>query len=428
MAYSPFKMILVALLVVLGCMGPAAAATPQWTVEKKVSFIIPSSDGSALAANGNNLYYLTRSGTLVWMDKPYDSIDISGNGEYVAAGGPWAALYDSKGNKVWENENTGDSASTTDPLRVHISENGHLVLTSTSTAFHTWSISGGKIGTNSSIAVTDGDALFSDAAITPSGDEVVLFTSDGIYTVNQSGAPVSRNTDDWKCTHGILVSDGAVALCSYENHLYYGYTSGKLLWNNKVAGDTITSIGASSGDNPLIVAGSLDGNVYAIDSGGNTLWTSRLFSYRTGQPVTVTITRDGSYIAARTLDTKTMKGAVFLLDRNGVQVWDTEDENAVCGLAPDGSYLYVGTDTDLSAYAIAGLGAAPAATTTAVTVAATTTGQASAPATSRNVQTSPSAPAQTGTPLPVTTAKSPVGDALPFIAVALVLAGIAGRR
>jgi len=429
MTRSHDRVILAILLGVLAiCGAAAAAASPEWTLGKKVSAIYPSYDGSAIVTSGNNLLYMANDSTVAWMDKPYDYVDVNGDGEYVVAAGPYATLFDRKGNKVWENENTGDSPSNDEPLKVKISRDGSLVLTYTSVKFHTWSVSGNLVGTNTSYLVTDGNAYFSDVAIAPSGDEIVFFTAAGIFAVNRSGAPISRNTDDWKCRLGLLADDGRKSLCAYDNRLYYGHTSGVLLWNKKIAGDTITSIAVSSATDPLVVAGSLDGYVYAVDSDGNNLWNNKLFPYRVDQPVTVTVTNDGSYISARSLDTKTMKGAVFLFNRKGNLLFSTEGEDAVGSLNPDGSSLLIGTDDDLSSYALATLaGGPPGEATVAETTAAPAVTTVAAATAVAETATQASGTAAT-TAVPATTKAAPGAVIVPVIASVLAIIAISSRR
>lgn len=424
MTRSPYRFTLAVLLVLVAITGIAAAASPEWTLEKKVSAIYPCFDGSTIVTSGNNLLYMTKDGTISWMDKPYDYVDVSGDGEYVVAAGPYAVLYDQKGNKVWENENTGDSQSNDEPLKVKISRDGSLVLTYTSVKFHTWSISGGQIGTNTSYLVTSGNAYFSDVGIAPSGDEIAFFTTGGLYVVNRSGAPISRNEDDWKCRVGILSDDGRKAVCAYDNRLSYGHTSGVLLWDKKVATDTITSIAASSGSDPVIAVGSLDGYIYALDSTGDILWTSKLFSYRVDQPVTVSVTNDGSWLSARSLDTKTMNGAVFLYDRKGNQLFMTEGEDAVGKLMPDGSSLLVGTADELSAYALtAFISASPAATE--VVPETTVAGPAG---TTAVAETTANVPATQSATTTATTRQAPVLPVLSLVACAVVVAARSRRH
>ncbi|HOX35912.1 MAG TPA: PQQ-binding-like beta-propeller repeat protein [Methanoregulaceae archaeon] len=422
MTLPSHRFILAVFIVMITLCGCASASTPAWTIEKKVSAIYPSYDGKTIVASGNNLLYMANDGTIAWMDKPYDYIDVAGDGEYVIAAGPYATLYDRKGNKVWENENTGDSASNDEPLKVKISRDGNLILTYTSVKFHTWSISGGLVGANTSYLVTEGNAYFSDVAMSPSGDEILFFTVSGIYAVNRTGAPISKNEDDWECRIGTLADDGRKAVCAYDNRLAYGHTSGVQLWDKRIASDSITSIAVSSGTDPRIVAGSLDGYVYVVDATGDVLWNQKLFTYRVDQPITVSITRDGNTICARSLDTKTMKGAIFLFDRNGNQIFSTEEEDAVGTLSPDGSLLLIGTEDDLSAYALATLTSAPLAAGETETVPATAAETTIAAAAS----VSPAASAVTGTvaatAVPPTTPPAPVLPALALVACVIVAA------
>jgi len=422
--------------------GLSAAADPRWTVEKPVSGIIPGDDGSAIVTVGSTMNYLDDNGTIVWTDKPEDSVSITADGHYVAAGGPYAVLFDRNGKKIWERENTGDSPDASDPLRVRISRNGNLILTSTASSFHTWGISGVMIGGNTSRSITRFGEGFTDATVSPSGDEIILFTTRGIYAVNRSGYLFREDDDktdeeDWKCSTGILSPDGKTVLCASENSLYYGYPSGTLLWNKRIAGDEITGIAMSGGTDPIIVAGSLDGKVYLLDTGGNVLWDSKLFSYRTGQPITVSVSRSGAYLTARTLDTKTMQGAVFLFDRKGSPVWSIEGSDAVGILVPDGSALLIGTSSGLSSYAVADLVTAPAATvTTIIPVTTARDSQVTTVTTPRVSQTAPSTPVSqvtvketpVATTLPVTTQKSPVSAVLTLLALAGIEALSAGRR
>lgn len=328
-------------------------------MEKNAAAIYPSYDGSVIVASGDNLQYITKSGTLAWTGMAFDSVDLSKDGAYVIAGGPHAVLFDRKGTILWEIENTGDVPSADDPLRVQIARSGTLVLTWTSQNFHTWDITGDEIGGNTARMATLGNGGLTGAAVTPPGDEVILFSEKGIFSVNRSGYPLHGNADDWRCSVGILFPDGETVACGNENHLYLGLSSGALLWDKSIADDTITSLAASGGNDPLIAAASRDGKVYALNTAGKVLWEYPLFSSKAGQPVTVSVSRDGSYISAWTIDPKTMKGAVFLFDRKGTLVWSIEDEGATCVLDPDGDYLYVGTDSGLSAYAIVSLKAGP---------------------------------------------------------------------
>ena len=424
------RLVLAALLVTLFLYGPAAASSPSWIVEKNAAAVWPSYDGSVIAASGDNLLFLTRGGGLAWTGMAYDSVDLTKDGAYVIAGGPHAVLFDRKGTILWEIDNTGDSPSSGDPLHVQIARSGTLVLTWTSQNFHTWDISGREIGGSSARLATPGGGGLTGAAVTPAGDMVILFTKKGIFSVNRSGYPLRGNTDDWKCSVGILFPDGETVACGNENHLSVGYSSGTLLWDKSIASDTITGIAASGGNDPLIAAASRDGKVYALTPYGHVLWEYPLFSYNAGQPVTVSVTRDGSSISATTLDPRTMKGAVFLFDRKGTLVWSAEDDGAVCALDPDGDYLYVGTDSGLSAYAIASLKAGPVPGSTILPAAKPlgTLGQTTtAPAPSASavpVAAETPGPART---IPQPTQKAPVPLSVPVGACIILLLFFATR-
>ena len=93
----------------------------------------------------------------------------------------------------------------------------------------------------------------------------------------------------------------------------------RLLWSYKT-GDTVYSVSISS-DGSYIAAGSRDNKVYMFDRAGNLLW-----SYETGASVlSVSISSDGSYIAARSGDDK-----VYLFASvHAVQVIIEEARNAI---------------------------------------------------------------------------------------------------
>jgi len=84
----------------------------------------------------------------------------------------------------------------------------------------------------------------------------------------------------------------------------------RLLWSYKTGADVL-SVSISS-DGSYIAAGSYDDKVYMFDREGNLLW-----SYKTGGDVdSVSISSDGSYIAAGSVDNK-----VYMFDREGNLLW-----------------------------------------------------------------------------------------------------------
>ncbi len=90
-----------------------------------------------------------------------------------------------------------------------------------------------------------------------------------------------------------------------------------------------------SGDAGLVVAGSSDGIVRALDKSGRLVW-----KYDTGISVwEVSVSRDGQYVASSS------ERLVCLFDRNGNLIWQKTmaSETEGIGLSENGDFLVLGS-------------------------------------------------------------------------------------
>ncbi|GEM_PF-3346874 len=107
-----------------------------------------------------------------------------------------------------------------------------------------------------------------------------------------------------------------------------------LLWSYETGG-LVNSVSVSS-DGSYIAAGSDDTKVYFFNREGKLIW-----GYKTGYPVcSVSVSSDGSYIAAGSMDYN-----VYYFNREGKLIWSYETGDQVWGVSvsSDGSYIAAGS-------------------------------------------------------------------------------------
>ena len=164
--------------------------------------------------------------------------------------------------------------------------------------------------------------LFASLSITPvayTEEQVMIWsysTASGVWTVGMS-------------------SDGKYIVAgSYDNHIYFFDSTGKLLWKY-ATGDTVWTVAISS-DGKYTAAGSYDNNVYLFDSTGKLLW-----KYKTDDVVLSTsISSDGKYTAAGSYDNH-----IYLFDSDGVLHWKYKvfDVGLSTSISSDGKYIAAGS-------------------------------------------------------------------------------------
>jgi WD40 repeat protein len=291
-------------LLILACLTGTAAATSLGTVWKDRSFIeapftgvMFSTNGTIVFAGGEQMLLRTWDGNKRWGGKAGTYAAMSTDGENVVQGaGSSLVLMDNTMVEQWTRNMDGQVRA------VAISKNGTCVIGADDKGnYNSWAKNGDFIGRTK-------DDVVKRIAISPTENIIVATTDAGLRIYTTTLAPVWWDNKSGSLDTAILIAgDGSTIITAGGNRLSSHTSTGKVNWVTNPTKDAITDI-ACNYDCSVIIIGSQEGTVQAIDRLGRSHWT-----YPAGQWVNaVGISSDASVIAAGGLD-----GTVYILDRAG---------------------------------------------------------------------------------------------------------------
>ncbi|MGA2122378.1 MAG: WD40 repeat domain-containing protein [Methanoregula sp.] len=371
-------------------------------------------NASLVYTGGSQMLVRSWDGTFHWGGQPGFVAAISVDGNYVVtSSGSTVTLLNSSGTQLWSRTMDGQIKA------VAVSPNGTFVISADDKGnYNSWGPNGDFYGRNQ----TD---LVKRVAISPTGDLVVATTEGGIRYFTPALNPVWSDNRSGSLDDSIIISDdGSTIITSGGARLSSHTSTGTLNWQTDVTDTAINDV-ACNEDCSLIVVGSQDNTVRAVDRYGKTHWT-----YPTGQWANaVAASRSGSVIAVGAND-----GTVFILDHSGnlltQQKFTGRIQPRTLAVSRDGTRIAVADQYKLYGLSLLGITAGdtvsdtifiaatlnPVPQTTAATVATPT------PVVTETVQ-------ETQTAVPAATKRSPINawTVVPAIGGALYIARRNGR-
>jgi predicted nucleic acid-binding protein len=315
----------------------------SYTTDMSVNSISISSDGSYIAVGTKNCVYLfSKDGKLLWNYStdvtsfafsnyiPVFSVSISSDGSYIAAGISHDVYLFSKDEKLlWRKYITGHVNS------VSISSDGSYIVIGADNGVDLFSKDGKELSSYS-IRISDITGPVDSVSISSDGSYIAVGTQDGVYLFSNDGKLL------WKYSTGptkpvlrtSMSSNGSYIAVGTQDGVYLFTNDGKLLWSY-ITGP-VDSVSISS-DGSYIAAGSTD--VYLFSKDGKLLWK---YNFSDMSMKYISMSSDGSYIAVVTLST------VYLFSKDGKLLWKYSassifDLILCASISSDGSYIAVGT-------------------------------------------------------------------------------------
>ncbi|MDO9549463.1 MAG: WD40 repeat domain-containing protein [Methanoregula sp.] len=303
----PFKnhiFLAIVALILIGIIGSASAASIGTDWKERVpgessffSNVMFSSDGTTVFAGGNQVFLRNWDGEQHWGGRVGFIATMSADGNYVVygQGNSLGVLY-KNGIENWTRNMDGEVRA------VGISKDGTYVISTDSKGnINTWTINGELYARNTTDRVKQ-------IAISPTDTLVVATTETGLKFFTPALSPVWSDTKNGSIDTDILfANDGSTIITAGGKRVSSHTNTGTLNWMNEVTGEGITGI-ASSYDGSVIVIGSQDGSVQAMDRYGTIHW-----SYQAGQWTNaVGMSRDANVIVAAGIDRN-----LYVLDHAG---------------------------------------------------------------------------------------------------------------
>ncbi|MDO9324261.1 MAG: WD40 repeat domain-containing protein [Methanoregula sp.] len=292
-------------LLIVSCMTgvvTAASIGTDWKERvpgESVSFsgVMFSADSSKVFTGGSQMYLRSWDGKQHWGGQTGFIAAMSMDGNYVAYGqGNALVLLDKDGVEMWSRNMDGEVKA------VAVSGKGTYVISTDNRGnIYTWSNNGDFYGRNQ----TD---LVKQIAISPVDTLIVATTESGLKFFTPALDPVWSDVKNGSIdTNIIFSSDGSTIITSGGRRVSSHTNTGKLNWMNDVTSEAITGMAASS-DGSVIVLGSQDGSVTAMDRYGKVHWT-----YPAGQWTnSIAVSRYANVIVAAGIDKN-----LYVLDHGG---------------------------------------------------------------------------------------------------------------
>jgi WD40 repeat protein len=235
------------------------------------------------------------------------------------------------GDENWSRNMNGEVTA------VAVSKSGNFVVSADNQGnINIWDINGDLYARNQ----TD---LVKKVAISPNENLVVATTITGLKYFNPVLTPIWFDTKNGSIDTDIIFSaDGSTIITSGGKRVSSHTSSGRLNWMNDVSKTAILDI-ACSYDCSVIVVGTEDGNVKAMDRYGVIHWT-----YPVGQWInSVAVSRDASVVAAAGIDRN-----LYILDLSGKlqtkRLMSTIIHTQSIAVSPDGRRIVVADERALS--------------------------------------------------------------------------------
>jgi WD40 repeat protein len=286
--------VLAALLIVSCMAGVVTAASIGTEWKERVQLdgssyrnVMMTSDGSRVFAGGTQLYVRNWDGEKQWTGRSGYIATMSADGNYVVFGlGNSLMLLNKDGVEDWTRNMDGEVRA------VAISGNGSYIVSADDRGnLNTWDVNGNLYGRNKTDTIKQ-------IAVSPLDTLVVATTDSGLKFFTPALDPVWSDTKNGSVdTEIIFSSDGSTIITSGGKRVSSHTNTGKLNWMKDITKNAIIGT-ACSYDCSVIVVGSQDSNVRAIDRYGVIHWT-----YPVEQWVnSVAVSRDGNVIVAAGID------------------------------------------------------------------------------------------------------------------------------
>jgi WD40 repeat protein len=319
-------------ILILACFAGTAAATSLGSEWKDVPYtdapfsgVMFSTNGTYVYAGGDQMLLRSWDGRSRWGGKAGYVAAMSGDTEFVAqAIGKTLILMDTAMVDDWSRWMDGSIR------KVAISENGSVIISADDlgnyNSYTRWGNLNGHIK----------DEVVKNIAISPKEDIVVAATEGGLRIFSTDMEPVWSDNKSGSLDSFIRFSgDGTTIITAGGNRLSSHTSTGKVNWVTYPTTNDITDL-ACNYDCSVIILGSQDGTVQAIDRYGKIHWT-----YKAGQWVNaVGVSTDALVIAAGGLD-----GTVYVLDRAGrmtaKKLMDTGIRPGSLAVSSDGTRIAV---------------------------------------------------------------------------------------
>ena len=405
----------ITLLLIFSIAGSATAASigtiwKEFVPVEGGSFtgVMISSDSSKVFSGGNQMYVRNWDTGKNWGSRPGSIATMSADGNYVVYGfGNALVMLDKDGGEMWSRTMGGQVRA------VAISNNGSLVVSADDKGnINSWSQNGDFYGRNQT-------TLVKQLAISPPGTLVVATTETGLQFMTPALNPVWSDTKSGSLDSEIIISnDGSTIVTTGGRRVSSHTNTGTLNWMNDVTKEAIISM-ACSYDCSVIVIGSQDKSIQAIDRYGTILWT-----YPAGQWInSVAVSQNANVIVAAGIDRN-----LYVLDHGGKllskKMMDTIIHPRSLAVSDDGRRIAVADE-----YALFGLTLSTEpdivelVTVIPATTARYTETHTSVPTTETTVIATPV------TPVPVTTTpKSAPGPVTAIIAIGAGLSVVQGFK
>ena len=260
---------MITLLLIFCIDGPATAASISTGWKELVPVeggtftgVMISSDSSKVFSGGSQMYVRTWDNGKHWGGRPGSIATMSADGNYVVYGlGNALVMLDKDGADIWSRTMGGQVRA------VAISDNGSLVVSADDQGnINSWSKNGEFYGRNQT-------ALVKQLAISPPGTLVVATTEAGLLFMTPALNPVWSDTKSGSLDSEIAISnDGSTIITAGGRRVSSHTNTGQLNWMNDVTKEAIISM-ACSYDCSVIVIGSQDKSVQAMDRYGTIHWT-----------------------------------------------------------------------------------------------------------------------------------------------------------
>jgi WD40 repeat protein len=294
-------------LLILACLTGTAAAISIGTDWKDYPYtdnpftsVRFTDNESLIYAGGDQVLLRSWDGGKRWGGQPGFIAAISGSGNhFVHASGNTVTLRENTMAEDWTRYMDGQIRA------VSLSRNGTYAIVADDLGnYYSWADYGSVLG------VLKKDPV-KKLAFSPKDDLVIATTQTGIEAFSPLMKPLWTDNRSHGLDNAILISkDGSTIITAGGNQLSSHTKEGTLNW---VANPTTNAIidMACNYDCSLVIIGSQDGTIQALDRLGKNYWT-----YDAGQWVNaVSISSDASVIAAGGLD-----GTIYLISRSGKMV------------------------------------------------------------------------------------------------------------
>jgi len=397
-----------ALLMISSIAGVVTAASIGTEWNDRVPFegssyngLMFSSDGSKVFAGGSQMYLRSWDGQQHWGGHPGFITTMSTDGNYVVYGqGNSLVVRYKDGVENWTRNMDGEVRA------VAVSKDGTYVISADNKGnIYTWTIDGEFYARNT----TD---LIKQIAISPADTLVVATTETGLKFFTPALNPVWSDVKNGSIDTNIIFSnDGATIITSGGKRVSSHTNTGKLNWMNDITSEAITGIAASY-DGSVIVLGSQDGKITALDRYGKVHWT-----YRAGQWInSIAVSQFANVIVAAGVDQN-----LYVLDHAGKLLAKKQMNSIIqpqsIAVSPDGTRIAVADAYALNGFTLSHEDSAELVTLIPRT-SARNTDTPTTVATTKTTIIVPTVTSMPATPVPVTTTpKSPLNPVIPFLAI-----------